>query len=128
MRYTRTFESAVLKEVLKIPFGSTRTYKWIARKIKYPKAYRAVGSVLRKNPFPLLIPCHRVVKSGGDAGEYSLGLRLKKELLFLEQHIKKELRQGKRLSSGEKKFKNSFTGAGIRSGKKKTKREGSYAV
>jgi|GEM_PF-2905393 len=98
MKYSRTFEAAVLNEVLKIPLGCTRTYQWIARKIGHPRAYRAVGSVLRKNPVPLLIPCHRVVKSDGDVGEYALGSRRKKELLLLEQRIQKTLRQGKRLS------------------------------
>lgn len=67
------FEKAVLAATLSIPFGETRTYAWVARRIGKPKAVRAVGSALRKNPWPLIIPCHRVVRSDGAVGQYAGG-------------------------------------------------------
>ena len=86
------FEVKVLKEVLKIPLGQTRTYKQIAQNINKPRAWRAVGNVLKKNPFPLFIPCHRVVGSGGKLGGYALGRNLKKEFIKLEKKIKNVLK------------------------------------
>lgn len=65
------FESAVLEAALQIPFGETRTYAWVARRVGKPRAVRAVGSALRKNPWPLVIPCHRVIKSDGSLGKYA---------------------------------------------------------
>jgi O-6-methylguanine DNA methyltransferase len=82
------FQLRVLEETLKIPLGEVRTYSWIARKIGMPGAVRAVGSALRKNPYPLLIPCHRVIKSSGGAGEYSRGRGAKRKLLELEKRLK----------------------------------------
>jgi methylated-DNA-[protein]-cysteine S-methyltransferase len=63
----------VLLKALEIPRGEIRTYGWIAAQIGHPLAVRAVGSALRKNPVPVLIPCHRVVRSDGHIGEYALG-------------------------------------------------------
>ncbi|MCM8773151.1 MAG: MGMT family protein [Candidatus Omnitrophica bacterium] len=82
------FEKKVLKEVLKIPLGKLRTYKWIAKKIGKPKAVRAVANVLRKNPYTLFIPCHRVIRSDGKIGGYSLGKGVKVKLIELEKKIK----------------------------------------
>ena len=103
------FQQAVLLECAKIPEGETRTYAQIARAIGKPKAARAVGNALGKNPFPLrqehlfprsrarknplapIIPCHRVVKSDGSVGGYSAagGSRRKKSLLLKEgRHCK----------------------------------------
>ncbi len=82
------FEKKVLRQALKIPLGELRTYKWIAKKIGRPQASRAVGQALKKNPFPLFIPCHRVVKCSQKAGGYSLGNSLKKDLINLEKKIK----------------------------------------
>lgn len=67
------FERAVLLKALEIPRGEVRPYGWIAREIGHPRAVRAVGTALAHNPVPLLIPCHRVVKSDGHLGQYSLG-------------------------------------------------------
>jgi len=67
------FERAVLLKALEIPFGEVRPYAWVAREIGHPKAVRAVGTALANNPVPLLIPCHRVVRSDGTLGRYSLG-------------------------------------------------------
>jgi methylated-DNA-[protein]-cysteine S-methyltransferase len=82
------FEKKVYRAVLSIPLGEVRTYKWVAEKAGRPKAARAVGQVLKRNPYLLIIPCHRVVASGGKLGGYSRGLKLKKSLLDLERQIK----------------------------------------
>jgi len=73
LRSVTEFERAVLLKALEIPQGEIRTYGWIAAQIGHPLAVRAVGSALRKNPVPVLIPCHRVVRSDGHVGEYALG-------------------------------------------------------
>jgi O-6-methylguanine DNA methyltransferase len=73
LRDLTDFERAVLLKALEIPRGEVRPYAWIAREIGRPRAVRAVGSALAENPVPLLIPCHRVVKSDGHLGQYSLG-------------------------------------------------------
>ncbi len=78
------FYKKVWLEVLKIPKGEVRTYKWVAEKIGYPKAYRAVGKALKENPLPVLIPCHRVIKSSGEIGGYSQGINKKIKLLMKE--------------------------------------------
>ena len=66
-----SFERAVLREVSKIPRGQVRTYSQIAKAIGQPKAARAVGNALAKNPCPIRIPCHRVVCADGSPGNYS---------------------------------------------------------
>jgi O-6-methylguanine DNA methyltransferase len=68
-----SFEQAVLAKAQEIPYGEVRPYAWIAREIGAPRAVRAVGSALAHNPIPLVIPCHRVVRSDGSPGQYSLG-------------------------------------------------------
>lgn len=67
------FERAVLLKALEIPRGEVRPYAWVAREIGSPKAVRAVGTALAHNPIPLFIPCHRVVRSDGTLGQYSMG-------------------------------------------------------
>lgn len=81
------FAKKVYQVVLSIPLGQTRTYKWVAQKAGSPGAFRAVGSILNKNPFPLIIPCHRVIKSNNISGGYNLGPQKKKALLALEKEI-----------------------------------------
>ncbi len=78
------FERAVLLKAREIPHGEVRPYGWIAREIGRPGAVRAVGSALNKNPVPLLIPCHRVVRSDGQLGEYAYGPARKRTLLAAE--------------------------------------------
>lgn len=73
LRGLSEFEQAVLLKALDIPRGEVRPYAWIAREIGRPGAVRAVGTALKHNPVPLLIPCHRVVRSDGTIGEYALG-------------------------------------------------------
>jgi O-6-methylguanine DNA methyltransferase len=85
LRGLSEFERAVLMKALEIPTGEVRPYSWIAKEIGHPGAVRATGTALAKNPVPLLIPCHRVVRSDGQIGKYSLGgARNKRTLLELE--------------------------------------------
>ncbi len=65
------FQKLVLVATSSIPKGKTATYKEIAKRIGKPKAYRAVGNALAANPLPVVIPCHRVIKSNGSVGSYS---------------------------------------------------------
>lgn len=86
-----SFAKKVYAVVLTIPLGEVRTYKWVAEKVRRPKAARAVGQVLKKNPFPFIIPCHRVVKSNNEPGGYVFGPEKKKILLALERKAKESL-------------------------------------
>jgi len=78
------FQCATWKALRHIPYGKTVTYGELARRIGRPKAARAVGSAVGKNPFLILLPCHRVVPSSGGIGKYAGGARRKAELLALE--------------------------------------------
>jgi O-6-methylguanine DNA methyltransferase len=82
------FAKKVYKVVLSIPIGRVRSYKWVAKAAGRPRAYRAVGQILKNNPYPLIIPCHRVVKSDSSLGGYVYGISLKKKLLNLEKQIR----------------------------------------
>ena len=82
-----TFFINTLEEVKKIPYGSTMSYKDIANNIKSPRGHRAVANANARNPIPIIIPCHRVIKSNGDFGEYGGGSILKKKLLEFEKDI-----------------------------------------
>ncbi len=77
-------QRSVLRETAKIPYGKQRSYRDIACAIGRPRACRFVGSTLAKNPFPLLIPCHRVIRSDGTPGQFGGGTPLKQALLDLE--------------------------------------------
>ena len=78
------FQRKVLLTTYIIPRGSTETYASIAKKIGNPKSTRAVGTALAKNPFPILIPCHRVIRSDGKIGNYQGGTEKKRALLKKE--------------------------------------------
>jgi methylated-DNA-[protein]-cysteine S-methyltransferase len=78
------FQVKAWRALCRIPFGKTISYGQQAANIKKPKAFRAVGSANGKNPIPIIVPCHRVVASDGSLGGYSLGLKMKKQLLALE--------------------------------------------
>ena len=82
-----TYFINTLEEVKKIPYGSTRSYKDIANGIKSPRGHRAVANANSRNPIPIIIPCHRVIKSNGEFGEYAGGSILKKKLLEFEKDI-----------------------------------------
>lgn len=78
------FQQQVLDELQRIPYGATRTYGEIARAIGKPKAARAVGNACKQNPVPLVIPCHRVIRSDGTIDGYAPGTARKQQLLTLE--------------------------------------------
>jgi len=73
LRGSTSFEVAVWRKALEIPRGEVRPYGWIAAEIGRPKAVRAVGTALAHNPVPLVVPCHRVIRSDGTIGQYSMG-------------------------------------------------------
>ncbi|MFL6138167.1 MAG: methylated-DNA--[protein]-cysteine S-methyltransferase [Frankiaceae bacterium] len=93
LRGLTEFERDVLEATLRIPHGQTRPYAWVAREIGRPRAVRAVGSALGRNPVPLLIPCHRVTRSDGNPGEYVFGARTKEALLRAEHVDLDEVRE-----------------------------------
>jgi len=78
------FQKLVLERIQKIPFGETLSYKQLATLIGKPKAVRAVGSACGRNPIAILIPCHRIIKSNQELGEYRWGKDLKTKLLERE--------------------------------------------
>lgn len=78
------FEQAALRAAARIPPGEVRSYSWVATQIGRPKAARAVGRVMARNPMPLLFPCHRVVDSSGDLHDYFYGVEMKARLLAME--------------------------------------------
>ena len=81
---TAGFVRAVLERTAAIPFGETRTYGEVAAAAGSPRAFRAAGRALGANPIPIVVPCHRVLRSGGALGGYGGGLDVKRELLTLE--------------------------------------------
>jgi methylated-DNA-[protein]-cysteine S-methyltransferase len=78
------FQQLVLKELARVPYGQVATYGGLAAQIGKPKAARAVGGALNRNPIPIVLPCHRVVGSGGKLVGYAGGLDRKRALLTLE--------------------------------------------
>lgn len=79
------FQKKVWNELMKIPYGSTRSYKEIAELIGNPRAFRAVGMANNKNPIPIIIPCHRVIGKNGSLVGYAGGV--KQKLLDIEKHL-----------------------------------------
>jgi len=90
------FQWRVLSVTATIPLGRTRSYRWVARAVGRPKAVRAVGQALKKNPFPFIIPCHRVIKSDGSLGGYAGGQKVKQALLALEREIAANVKRSRR--------------------------------
>jgi O-6-methylguanine DNA methyltransferase len=90
LRSVTEFERAVLLKAREIPRGEVRTYGWIAEQIGRPAAVRAVGTALRKNPVPVLIPCHRVVRGDGHIGDYALGGSHAKQLILASEGVDAE--------------------------------------
>ncbi len=82
------FAKKVYRIVCQIPIGEVRTYKWVAGKAGNPGASRAVGQILKRNPYPLIIPCHRVIKSDRKLGGYAFGTNKKMLLLDMERKIR----------------------------------------
>jgi methylated-DNA-[protein]-cysteine S-methyltransferase len=79
-----SFQQLVLSELARVPYGETATYGGLAAKIGKPRAARAVGGALNRNPVPIVLPCHRVVGAGGKLVGYAGGLERKRALLALE--------------------------------------------
>jgi O-6-methylguanine DNA methyltransferase len=89
------FQRLVFDGVRGIPHGERRTYADVAAGLGRPAAVRAVGNALRRNPFPIVVPCHRVVRTGGDLGGYSGGEAAKRRLLAIEAgQIELDLAEG----------------------------------
>jgi methylated-DNA-[protein]-cysteine S-methyltransferase len=87
LRGLSKFTCRVLNEVRKIPYGQVVSYRTLASRIKNPKASRAVGQALKRNPLPIIIPCHRVVRSDRKLGGYAWGVDWKRYLLTLEKAL-----------------------------------------
>jgi methylated-DNA-[protein]-cysteine S-methyltransferase len=81
---TRGFGRQVLRKTAEIPYGDVSTYSMVAAAAGSPRAYRAAGNALGSNPIPIVVPCHRVLHSGGGLGGYGGGLERKEFLLRLE--------------------------------------------
>lgn len=84
MTHLTELQRKVLYETAKIPYGSVKTYKQMAEAVGRPRAYRFVGSALGKNPFPLIVPCHRVIRHDGRIGEFGAGPEIKRWLIAFE--------------------------------------------
>lgn len=85
LSHVPAFEREALEVAARIPYGEVRSYKWIAEQLGKPDAARAVGGAMAGNPVPIIVPCHRVVKTDGGLGGYSFGLMRKEALLNLER-------------------------------------------
>jgi methylated-DNA-[protein]-cysteine S-methyltransferase len=81
---TRGFSRRVLEAATRIPYGATATYKQVAGEAGNPKAFRAAGNALGSNPIPIVVPCHRILHSGGGLGGYTGGVEKKRLLLAVE--------------------------------------------
>ena len=84
------FQDAVLRELARVPYGTTETYGALAAKAGRPGAARAVGTVMNRNPIPIVLPCHRIVGANGSLTGYAGGLEVKRRLLQLEGAILSE--------------------------------------
>jgi methylated-DNA-[protein]-cysteine S-methyltransferase len=84
LRVDAPFARHVLDELARVPFGHTTTYGALAAKVGAPRAARAVGTVMNRNPIPIVLPCHRVVGANGSLTGYGGGLPVKEHLLRLE--------------------------------------------
>lgn len=83
------FQRRVWKAIATIPAGEVRSYTWLAKKVGRPRAIRATANACGANPFPIIIPCHRVIRSNGTLGGFSGGLgRRTKKLLLKKEGIK----------------------------------------
>ncbi|XJS10701.1 methylated-DNA--[protein]-cysteine S-methyltransferase [Aerococcaceae bacterium WGS1372] len=85
LNHGTSFQQAVWNQLLKVPYGQTTTYGDIAQQINNPKAVRAVGGAVGKNPISIIVPCHRIIGKNGSLTGYSGGLDIKTQLLMIEQ-------------------------------------------
>jgi methylated-DNA-[protein]-cysteine S-methyltransferase len=79
-----SFQKKVWSALARIPYGETRSYQEVARAIGRPKAFRAVGNANGRNAIPIILPCHRVIESGGGLGGFGHGIQIKRRLLDFE--------------------------------------------
>ena len=77
-------EKKIYRKLLQVPSGKITTYKELARSVGLQNGQRVIGQIMKKNPFPVIIPCHRVVKSNGEIGGYAYGISIKKNMLVKE--------------------------------------------
>ena len=77
-------EEKIYRKLLEVPSGYVTTYGELAKAINLKNGQRAIGQIMKKNPFPVIIPCHRVVKSDGTVGGYAYGTEIKKNMLSNE--------------------------------------------
>ncbi len=84
---TGGFQGKVQRQINRIPYGQTRTYAEMARRAGNERAVRAAGTACGRNPLPVVVPCHRVLRSGGGLGGYGGGLPMKEALLALERSV-----------------------------------------
>ena len=82
------FQLKVWNELLKLNYGEIISYGDLAKRIDNEKSYRAVGNAVGKNPIPIIVPCHRIIKSDGSLGGFSLDIAIKKQLIKLETNSK----------------------------------------
>jgi methylated-DNA-[protein]-cysteine S-methyltransferase len=87
---SRGFRRRALRAIDRIPYGKTRSYTQIARSAGNERAVRAAGTACGANPIPIVVPCHRVLRSGGGLGGYGGGLPMKEGLLEMEGVLEKE--------------------------------------
>jgi O-6-methylguanine DNA methyltransferase len=94
LRGHSAFEQDVWLKALEIPRGEVRPYGWVAAEIGRPRAVRAVGTALGHNPVPLIVPCHRVVRTDGSIGQYSLGGPANKRTILAAEGLDPEAMEG----------------------------------
>ncbi|MCK4262862.1 MAG: MGMT family protein, partial [Dehalococcoidia bacterium] len=82
------FQRSVWDVCQSIPYGETRSYAWVAGKLGLPRAARAVGQALARNPVPIIVPCHRVIGSDGELVGFGGGMDLKRLLLRIESEAR----------------------------------------
>ena len=96
-----TLSTKVYRQLLRVPEGKVTTYGDLAKAVGLENGQRVIGMVMKKNPFPVIIPCHRVVKSNGKIGGYVYGERVKSNML-LKEGIK--IKDGKIIDFAKEKF------------------------
>ena len=92
----------VYKKLTKVPEGNVTTYSELAKAVGLKNGQRAIGQIMKKNPFPVIIPCHRVVKSDGKVGGYAYGVKVKTNMLKKEGI---QIKDGKILEWDKKFYK-----------------------
>ena len=105
LRSVSPFQAEVLRAITAIPPGEVRPYAWVARQVGRPGAVRAVGTAMARNPVPVVVPCHRVIRSDGTVGNYAYGPDMKRALLTAEgldvAEMEAEAVAGRRLTGSD---------------------------